>query len=166
METKAPSHSAAFAAGLPPEPWKSEKAAVWFTYTPPVRLSESCADSSRQISSTARSVSAEVGVDPNVVTLAAEEPGDAIAATLATDPRVRVIDFTGSSEFGNWLEHNARQAVVYTEKSGLNTVIVDSTDDYKGMLRNLSFSLSLYSCLLYTSPSPRDLSTSRMPSSA
>ena len=26
--------------------------------------------------------------------------------------------------------------------------------------------LAMYSCLLYTSPSPRDLSTSRMPSSA
>jgi phenylacetic acid degradation protein paaN len=100
----------------------------------------------------AREVLAEAGIDPNVVTLAAEEPGDAIAATLATDPRVRVIDFTGSSEFGNWLEHNARQAVVYTEKSGLNTVIVDSTDDYKGLLRNLAFSLSLYSGQMCTTP--------------
>ena len=43
LATNAASHSAAFAAGLPPEPWKSEKAAVWFTYTPPVRFSESCA---------------------------------------------------------------------------------------------------------------------------
>jgi phenylacetic acid degradation protein paaN len=100
----------------------------------------------------AREVLAEAGIDPNVVTLAAEEPGDAIAATLATDPRVRVIDFTGSSEFGNWLEHNARQAVVYTEKSGLNTVIVDSTDNYKGLLRNLAFSLSLYSGQMCTTP--------------
>jgi hypothetical protein len=31
LATKAPSHSAEFAAGLPPEPWKSEKAAVWLT---------------------------------------------------------------------------------------------------------------------------------------
>ncbi len=37
---------------MPPEPWKSENAAVWLTYTPPVRLRESCADSSRQTSST------------------------------------------------------------------------------------------------------------------
>ena len=37
-----------------------------------------------------------------------------------------------------------------------------ASDVYK---RQLSLSLSL-SCLLYTSPSPRDLSTSRMPSSA
>jgi len=100
----------------------------------------------------AREVLAEAGQDPNVVTLAVEEPGEGIAATLATDPRVKVIDFTGSSEFGNWLEHNARQAVVYTEKSGLNTVVVDSTDDYKGLLRNLAFSLSLYSGQMCTTP--------------
>ncbi|MFI7602054.1 phenylacetic acid degradation protein PaaN [Actinoplanes sp. NPDC049681] len=100
----------------------------------------------------AREVLAEAGLDPNVVTLAVEEPGDGIAATLATHPDVRIVDFTGSSEFGNWLEVNARQAVVYTEKAGLNTVIVDSTDDYQGMLRNLAFSLSLYSGQMCTTP--------------
>jgi phenylacetic acid degradation protein paaN len=99
-----------------------------------------------------REVLAESGLNPGVVTLAAEEPGDGIAATLATHPDVRIVDFTGSSEFGNWLEANARQAVVYTEKSGLNTVIVDSTDDYRGMLRNLAFSLSLYSGQMCTTP--------------
>jgi phenylacetic acid degradation protein paaN len=100
----------------------------------------------------AREVLAESGMDPNVVTLAVEEPGDGVAVTLATHPDVRVVDFTGSSEFGNWLEANARQAVVYAEKSGLNTVIVDSTDDYRGMLRNLAFSLSLYSGQMCTTP--------------
>src|SRR4051794_2620005 len=99
-----------------------------------------------------REVLAEAGLNPDVVTLAAEEPGDGIAATLATHPDVRIVDFTGSSEFGNWLEANARQAVVYTEKAGLNTVIVDSTDDYTGMLRNLAFSLSLYSGQMCTTP--------------
>ncbi len=100
----------------------------------------------------ARDVLAEAGQDPNLVTLAVEEPGAGIAATLATHRDVRIVDFTGSSEFGNWLEANARQAVVYTEKAGLNTVIVDSTDDYKGMLRNLAFSLSLYSGQMCTTP--------------
>jgi phenylacetic acid degradation protein paaN len=100
----------------------------------------------------AREVLTEAGQDPNLMTLAVEEPGDGIAATLATHPDVRVVDFTGSSDFGNWLEANARQAVVYTEKAGLNTVIVDSTDDYRGMLRNLAFSLSLYSGQMCTTP--------------
>jgi len=100
----------------------------------------------------AREVLAEAGQDPNLVTLAVEERGDGIAATLATHPDVRIVDFTGSSEFGNWLEANARQAVVYTEKAGLNTVVLDSTDDYRGMLRNLAFSLSLYSGQMCTTP--------------
>jgi phenylacetic acid degradation protein paaN len=99
-----------------------------------------------------REVLAEAGQSPDLVTLAAEEPGDGIATTLATHPDVRIVDFTGSSEFGNWLEANARQAVVYTEKSGLNTVILDSTADYKGLLRNLAFSLSLYSGQMCTTP--------------
>ena len=99
-----------------------------------------------------REVLAEAGQHPDLVTLAVEEPGDGIAATLATHPDVRIVDFTGSSEFGNWLEANARQAIVYTEKAGLNTVIVDSTDDYRGLLRNLAFSLSLYSGQMCTTP--------------
>ena len=100
----------------------------------------------------AREVLAEAGQSPDLVTLAAEARGDGIAATLATHPDVRIIDFTGSSDFGNWLEANARQAVVYTEKAGLNTVVVDSTDDYKAVLRNLAFSLSLYSGQMCTTP--------------
>ncbi|WP_156298817.1 aldehyde dehydrogenase family protein, partial [Neptunomonas antarctica] len=49
-------------------------------------------------------------------------------------------------------EANCTQAQVYTEKAGVNTVIIDSTDDYKGMLRNLSFTLSLYSGQMCTTP--------------
>lgn len=108
----------------------------------------------------ARQVLAEAGFDPNLVALAAERPGEGIAKTLATRPEIRIIDYTGSTEFGDWLESNARQAQVYTEKAGVNTVIVESTDDYKGMLSNLAFSLSLYSGQMCTTPQnllvPRD----------
>ncbi|MGH8823781.1 MAG: phenylacetic acid degradation protein PaaN [Jiangellaceae bacterium] len=100
----------------------------------------------------AREVLSEQGFDANLVTLAAEEPADRIAAALAVRPEVRIVDFTGSSEFGGWLEDHARQAVVFTEKSGVNTVVVDSTDDFAGMCRNLAFSLSLYSGQMCTAP--------------
>jgi phenylacetic acid degradation protein paaN len=100
----------------------------------------------------ARDVLADQGFDPNLVTLAAEDPADRLAAALAVRPEVRIVDFTGSSEFGRWLEDNARQAVVFTEKSGVNTVIVDSTDDFAGMCRNLAFSFSLYSGQMCTAP--------------
>ncbi|MFJ4871227.1 phenylacetic acid degradation protein PaaN [Streptomyces sp. NPDC088757] len=108
----------------------------------------------------AREVLAETGFDPNLVALAVERPGEGIAKTLALRPEVRIIDYTGSTAFGDWLEDNARQAQVYTEKAGVNTVVVDSTDDYRGMLGNLAFSLSLYSGQMCTTPQnlliPRD----------
>ncbi|MFI6991516.1 phenylacetic acid degradation protein PaaN [Nonomuraea wenchangensis] len=99
----------------------------------------------------AREVLAEAGFDPALVSLAAEE-GQGLAATLATHPRVRIVDFTGSTEFGDWLERNARQALVHTEKAGVNAVVVDSTDSWRGMLANLAFSLSLYSGQMCTAP--------------
>ncbi|MGZ0204195.1 phenylacetic acid degradation protein PaaN [Streptomyces sp. RM1] len=108
----------------------------------------------------AREALAEAGFDANLVALAAERPGEGIAKTLATRPEIRIIDYTGSTSFGDWLEANARQAQVYTEKAGVNTVVVHSTDDYKGMLSNLAFSLSLYSGQMCTTPQnlliPRD----------
>jgi phenylacetic acid degradation protein paaN len=108
----------------------------------------------------AREVLAEAGFDPNLVALAAERPGEGIAKTVAVRPEVRIIDYTGSTAFGDWLETNARQAQVYTEKAGVNTVLVESTGDYKGMLSNLAFSLSLYSGQMCTTPQnlliPRD----------
>lgn len=100
----------------------------------------------------AREVLSEAGFDPNLVLLAAEAPGEKLASVLAVRPEVRVIDFTGSTGYGDWLEANARQAVVYTEKAGVNAVIVDSTDDFAGMCRNIGFSLTLYSGQMCTTP--------------
>ncbi|MEV7708917.1 phenylacetic acid degradation protein PaaN [Streptomyces sp. NPDC088270] len=108
----------------------------------------------------AREVLAEAGFDPNLVALAAERPGEGIAKALALRPEIKIIDYTGSTAFGDWLEDNARQAQVYTEKAGVNTIVLDSTDDYRGMLSNLAFSLSLYSGQMCTTPQnlliPRD----------
>ncbi|MFC3106478.1 phenylacetic acid degradation protein PaaN [Undibacterium arcticum] len=100
----------------------------------------------------AREVLEEAGFDPNIVTLAAHEQGDNTAVELATRPEIRLIDFTGSSQNGNWLERNAHQAQVFTEKSGVNQIIIDSTDDFKGMVRNIAFSLTLYSGQMCTAP--------------
>ena len=100
----------------------------------------------------AREVLAEAGFDPNVVTLVAHAPGDDTAQTLALRPEIKLIDFTGSTANGRWLEEHARQALVFTEKAGVNQVIVDSTPDYQGMLKNLAFSLSLYSGQMCTAP--------------
>jgi len=97
-------------------------------------------------------VLAETGYDPNLVTLAAEDPADKLAASLAVRPEVRLIDYTGGNAFGDWLEENARQAVVFTEKAGVNTIVIDSTDDFAAMCQNLAFSFSLYTGQMCTAP--------------
>ena len=100
----------------------------------------------------AQEVLADTGFDSNLVTLAAEDPADGLAKVLAVRPEVKLIDFTGSNAFGDWLEQNARQAEVFTEKAGVNTVVVDSTDSFRGLCTNLAFSLSLYSGQMCTAP--------------
>ncbi|HET9168681.1 MAG TPA: phenylacetic acid degradation protein PaaN [Actinospica sp.] len=110
----------------------------------------------------AREVLREAGFSPDLVALAPEAKDEGLAKTLALRPEVRIIDFTGSNEFGDWLEANARQAQVYTEKAGINTIIVDSfrEDEYKAALGHLAFSLSLYTAQMCTTPQnilvPRD----------
>ncbi len=107
-----------------------------------------------------REVLAEAGFSPDLVTLAPERADEGLAKVLAVRPEIKIIDYTGSTGFGTWLERNAHQAAVFTEKAGVNTVVIDSTDDYQGMLANLAFSLSLYSGQMCTTPQnlliPRD----------
>jgi len=91
-----------------------------------------------------REVLAENGIDPNLVTLAVTDD-PAVTQALATNPAVKSVDFTGSNAFGRWLAEHARQAQVYAELAGVNIVVIESTDQYKAMLRNLAFTLSLYS---------------------
>ncbi|QNN54264.1 phenylacetic acid degradation protein PaaN [Nocardioides mesophilus] len=99
-----------------------------------------------------REVLLEAGFDPNLVTLAAEDPADGLAAVLAVRPEVKLIDFTGGNAFGDWLEQHARQAIVFAEKAGVNAVVLDSTDSFRGLCTNLAFSFSLYTGQMCTAP--------------
>ncbi len=102
----------------------------------------------------ARTVLRDNGFDPALVQLAPEADGEGLAKTLAERPEVAIIDYTGGPRFGEWLEREAasRGALVYTEKAGVNTVVVDSVDDLRGTLGNLAFSLALYSGQMCTTP--------------
>jgi phenylacetic acid degradation protein paaN len=109
----------------------------------------------------AREVLREAGFDPNVVTLLATNPNDgALVQNLALRPEIKLIDFTGSTQNGTWLERNAHQAQVYTEKAGVNQIVIDSVADIKAAARNIAFSLALYSGQMCTAPQniyvPRD----------
>ena len=100
----------------------------------------------------AREVIAEAGFDANLITLACDSPDAPIAQDLIMRPEVGIVDYTGGNAFGDWIEDNVRHAQVYTEKAGINTVILDGCDDLKAMTGNLAFSLSLYSGQMCTTP--------------
>ena len=100
----------------------------------------------------AREVLEEAGFDPNVILLAADSAEAPVTKDLATHPAVAIIDFTGGPAFGDWVKANARGAQVYSEQAGVNSVVIDSTDNFKGLCQNLAFSLSLYSGQMCTAP--------------
>jgi phenylacetic acid degradation protein paaN len=93
----------------------------------------------------AREVLREEGFDPDVCVLVADEASAPITRELVTRPEIRIVDYTGSSEFGDWIERHAGQAAVFTEKGGVNSTIIDSTDDLRAMAGNIAFTVSLYS---------------------
>lgn len=99
-----------------------------------------------------REVFTEAGLPADAILLAVDEPGAEITQTLATDPAIRLIDYTGGSVFGDWLRANARQARLFTEEAGVNTVTILGAPDFAGMCDNLAFSLALYSGQMCTSP--------------
>jgi len=101
----------------------------------------------------AQEVLVENGLPAHLVSMVIDEDAtQPCTMELAQRDEVRLIDFTGNTWFGDWLENNCPQAQVYTEKAGVNTIVIDSTDDFKGMVRNLSFTLSLYSGQMCTTP--------------
>ena len=91
----------------------------------------------------ARDVLREHGLDPNLVQLAVVD--EEATRALVAHPAVKSIDFTGGPAFGRWLIEHAPGKQVYAELAGVNNVVIESSDNYKGMLRNLAFTLSLYS---------------------
>jgi phenylacetic acid degradation protein paaN len=91
------------------------------------------------------------GIDPLVVQLATDSYDRLTTKELAEHNAIKLIDYTGGSEFGNYLEGLAGKTV-FTEKTGVNSVIVDSTDEVDKMLANLAFSVSLYSGQMCTAP--------------
>ncbi|EHA16465.1 phenylacetic acid degradation protein PaaN [Halomonas sp. HAL1] len=100
----------------------------------------------------AQEVIEEAGFDPSLVSLVPDTADAPLTKELALDPAVKLIDFTGSNVFGDWLIQNAKQAQVFAEKAGINTIIIDSVDSLKSVTANLAFSLSLYSGQMCTTP--------------
>ena len=93
----------------------------------------------------------DAGLDPNTCQLAVDTFDDQCTLALAEHPEVKLIDFTGNSEFGSYLEKLPGK-MVFTEKTGVNSVIIDSVTDIDKVAQNLAFSVSLYSGQMCTAP--------------
>lgn len=89
----------------------------------------------------------------DIIQLAVDTPDKQITRELAEDNRVKLIDYTGSTRFGDYIENlENNDKATFTEKAGVNSVILDSVDDLKETFQNLSFSLCLYSGQMCTAP--------------
>jgi phenylacetic acid degradation protein paaN len=91
------------------------------------------------------------GIDINVCQLAADSSNNLITKKLAENPIVKLIDYTGGSAFGDYVEHIPGKTT-FTEKAGVNSVILDSVTDLKAVVQNLAFAASLYSGQMCTAP--------------
>ena len=100
----------------------------------------------------ARNVVEDAGFDPNVIQLLVDAPDALVAKDLVMRPEVGIVDYTGGTRFGDWLEANATHAEVFTEKAGVNSVILDSAADLGPVFRNLSVSMTMYSGQMCTTP--------------
>ncbi|WP_019947884.1 phenylacetic acid degradation protein PaaN [Hymenobacter aerophilus] len=91
------------------------------------------------------------GLDPRICQLAVDANDHLIAKELAENPAVKLIDYTGGSAFGEYIE-GLKGKTVFTEKTGVNSIIIDSCDDLDKVAQNLAFSVSLYSGQMCTAP--------------
>jgi phenylacetic acid degradation protein paaN len=96
-------------------------------------------------------VLAENNLDPNICQLAVDTYDNMITKELAEHAHVKLIDFTGNSAFGSYLE-SLPGKTVFTEKTGVNSVILDSAEDIDKTAANLAFSINLYSGQMCTAP--------------
>ena len=90
-------------------------------------------------------------LNPHICQLAVDPDDRLITKELAENPAVKLIDYTGSTAFGNYLE-SLPGKIVFTEKAGVNSVILDSAMDLDKVMQNLAFSISLYSGQMCTAP--------------
>ena len=94
----------------------------------------------------------ELKLDPHLITLAPDDPHQPITLELIKNPRCAIVDFTGSPKFGTWIETHIRHAQIYTETAGCNAIVLESTDDFSGMVKAIGQSLCLFSSQMCTSP--------------
>ena len=99
----------------------------------------------------AREVLAEAGFDPNLVTLVADTRDEPATMQLLEHPATAIVDFTGSPRFGEWIERNCSDKLVYTETAGCNSVVIESCEDLEAAAGAIAHSMCQASAQMCTS---------------
>ena len=103
------------------------------------------------LTTVAREVLAEAGFDPNLVAMVADTRESPATMPLLQHADTAIVDFTGSPQFGQWIERNCAYKLVYTETAGCNSVVIESCDDLQAMAAAIAHSLCQASAQMCTS---------------
>ena len=97
---------------------------------------------------------ARLGVDPHLVQLACGAHEHRVTHEVLVHPALGSVDYTGSTQFGNEVEEICRtqNVVCFSEKAGVNAVLLESAENLDTVLDNIAFSVSLYSGQMCTAP--------------
>ena len=116
--------------------------------------------------STLHTVTAAAQCGGDVHVLVAGSNAGAAAAAAAQIAGVSKVIVADAAHFADGLAENvAEQVLALAQGDAYSHILAPATAYGKNILPRVAAKLDV-ACLLYTSPSPRDLSTSRMPSSA
>lgn len=93
----------------------------------------------------------ENGIDALTVQLAVDTLANPITKQLTEHNAIKIVDYTGGSAFGDYIE-SLNGKTVFTEKAGVNSIIIDSVKQLGPVMQNIAFSASLYSGQMCTAP--------------
>jgi len=91
------------------------------------------------------------GFSGDEIQLAVDTQAEPITKILAEHKSVQLIDYTGGSAFGDYIE-TIEGKTTFTEKAGVNSLIIDSVADMQKVAGNIAFSTCLYSGQMCTAP--------------
>lgn len=98
-----------------------------------------------------RAALAAGGCDPETVQMMPDRAEDPITKKLCEQSDVKIIDYTGGNAFGDYVE-SLKGKYTFTEKAGINSLVLHSVKDLAPVMQNISFGLSLYSGQMCTCP--------------
>ena len=112
---------------------------------------------------------AEVSIEPNAALTSSGSPDDKFFSVRVFSSKDSSSKGTGSKDSGNEVGDNAEPPKELTYQNSDYSLVLSTLSNDDGAICEGDDKCGedfFRACLLYTSPSPRDLSTSRMPSSA